>query len=190
MPTEGDPQPDVNFAVSHYGINKTYSECISPQTALGINHGGRRSSNVGLGVSDVGKGMSVRSFVREPAGHSEQKSPITLPWHTRPRSFRWASRHSLRIWAGIYKDKKNFSSICYSGTDYLDLYPEFILSDSAKAFGRERNAACRAKVVGRFGWKIVMSSSTGNDLPGNVELVLRGIYKAQENADIHASGNT
>ncbi len=48
------------------------------------------------------------------------------------------------IWyGGIYKDRKNFfAQLGISGTDYLALYPEFVLPDSAKdAFERERNSA-------------------------------------------------
>ena len=93
------------------------------------------------------------------------------------------------IWyGGIYKDRKNFfPQFAISGTDYLDLYPEFILSDSAKeAFGRERNAAIAGRrLVERFGWKIGdVIPLQGTIFPGNVELVLRGIYKgARKNVD-------
>ena len=93
------------------------------------------------------------------------------------------------IWyGGIYKDKKNFfPQFAISGTDYLDLYPEFILSESAKeSFGRERNAAIAGRrVVERFGWKIGdVIPLQGTIFPGNVELVLRGIYKgARKNVD-------
>ncbi len=93
------------------------------------------------------------------------------------------------IWyGGIYKDKKNFfPQFAISGTDYLDLYPEFILSESAKeSFGRERNAAIAGRrVAERFGWKIGdVIPLQGTIFPGNVELVLRGIYKgARKNVD-------
>jgi putative ABC transport system permease protein len=91
-------------------------------------------------------------------------------------------------YAGIYKDKKNFfPTLAISGTDYLGLYPEFVLSDSAKeAFGRERNAAVAGRrLAERFGWKIGdVIPLQGTIFPGNIDLVLRGIYKgARTNVD-------
>ena len=47
------------------------------------------------------------------------------------------------IWyGGIYKDKRNFfAQFVVSGSEYLNLYPEFLLSEAEKrAFDRERNA--------------------------------------------------
>lgn len=93
------------------------------------------------------------------------------------------------LWyGGIYKDKKNFfPQFAISGTDYLDLYPEYLLSDSARgAFERERNAAIAGrKLVERFGWKIGdVITLQGTIYPGNVELVLKGFYKgARKNVD-------
>lgn len=93
------------------------------------------------------------------------------------------------IWyGGIYKDRKNFfAQLGISGSDYLGLYPEFVVSDSAKeAFDRERNSAIAGqRLVERFGWKIGdVIPLQGTIFPGNIELVLRGIYKgARTNVD-------
>ncbi|HTY25426.1 MAG TPA: FtsX-like permease family protein [Desulfomonilaceae bacterium] len=86
------------------------------------------------------------------------------------------------IWyGGIYKDKKNFfAQFAISGTDYMDLYPEFLLPESArKDFQLERNAAIAGKkLVERFGWKIgEVIPLEGTIFPGKIELVLKGIYK-------------
>ncbi len=91
-------------------------------------------------------------------------------------------------YAGIYKDRKNFfPTLAVSGTDYLELYPEFVLPDSAKdAFERGRNSAIAGRrLVERFGWKIGdVIPLQGTIFPGNIELVLRGIYKgARTNVD-------
>ncbi|MGB6066103.1 MAG: ABC transporter permease [Desulfomonilaceae bacterium] len=91
-------------------------------------------------------------------------------------------------YGGIYKDKKNFfPQFAISGTDYLDLYPEFILPDSARtAFDHERNAAVAGRVLAeRFGWKVGdIIPLQGTIYPGNIELVLRGIYKGtRKNVD-------
>jgi putative ABC transport system permease protein len=91
-------------------------------------------------------------------------------------------------YGGIYIDKKNFfPQFALSGTDYLDIYPEYLISDSAReAFQRERNTAIAGrKLVERFGWKIGdVIPLQGTIYPGKLELVLRGVYKgARKNVD-------
>jgi putative ABC transport system permease protein len=86
------------------------------------------------------------------------------------------------IWyAGIYKEKKNFfAQIVISGTDYLDLIPEFLVPEPAKkAFRTERNACIVGrKLQKRFGWKLGdIVTLKGTFFPGNIELVVRGVYK-------------
>ncbi|MEJ2717883.1 MAG: ABC transporter permease, partial [Deltaproteobacteria bacterium] len=88
----------------------------------------------------------------------------------------------------IYKDKKNFfAQFGISGSDYLNLYPEFIVSQSARqAFDRNRNAAIAGrKLARRFGWKIGdVITLQGTIFPVNMELVLKGIYRgARKNVD-------
>ncbi len=96
------------------------------------------------------------------------------------------------IWyGGIYKDKKNFfAQFGISGTDYLDIYPEFLLAESAKRdFQLERNAAIAGiKLAERFNWKLGdIIPLEGTIFPGKIELVLKGIYKgATRNIDENA----
>jgi len=85
------------------------------------------------------------------------------------------------VWyGGIYKDKKNFfAQFAVSGSEYLDLFPEFRFSPDAKmAFDKERNACIAGrKLIQRFHWKIGdVIPLQGTIFPGNVELVLKGIY--------------
>ena len=84
-------------------------------------------------------------------------------------------------YGGIYIDKKNFfPQLAISGTDYLALFPEFIIPDDQKqTFQRERNAAIAGRtLVNRFGWKIGdMIPLQGTIFPGNIELKLVGVYK-------------
>jgi putative ABC transport system permease protein len=93
------------------------------------------------------------------------------------------------VWyGGVYIDKKNFfPQFALSGTDYLDIYPEYLISDFAReAFRRERNTAIAGrKLVERFGWKIGdVIPLQGTIYPGKLELVLRGVYKgARKNVD-------
>lgn len=88
-------------------------------------------------------------------------------------------------YGGVYKDKKNFfAQFAVSGMDYLNLYPEFLISDAEKtAFQHERNAAVAGrKLVERFGWKLGdVIPLQGTIYPGNIELVLRGIYHGARN---------
>lgn len=93
------------------------------------------------------------------------------------------------LWyGGIYKDKKNFfAQFAINGLEYLDMYPEFLLtSEEKKAFEKDRNSAIAGQsLVDRFGWKIGdVIPLEGTIYPGKIELVLAGIYKgAQKNTD-------
>lgn len=93
------------------------------------------------------------------------------------------------VWyGGIYKDKKNFfPQFAVSGSEYLNLYPEFLLPDAEKqTFDKERNAAVAGtKLFKRFGWNLGdVITLQGTIFPGNLELVLRGEYRgAKPNTD-------
>jgi len=93
------------------------------------------------------------------------------------------------LWyGGIYKDKKNFfAQFARSGVDYLEVYPEFLLSEAEKkAFETTRNAGVAGrKLAERFGWKVGdIIPLQGTIYPGNIELVLKGIYKGvRKNVD-------
>ncbi|MGC8659590.1 MAG: ABC transporter permease [Desulfomonilaceae bacterium] len=93
------------------------------------------------------------------------------------------------IWyGGIYQDKKNFfPQFAISGLDYLNLYPEFLLTEPEKKnFEADRSAAIVGKTTAdRFGWKIGDTIPLqGTIYPGNIELNLKGIYNgAHKNTD-------
>jgi putative ABC transport system permease protein len=86
-------------------------------------------------------------------------------------------------YGGVYKDKKNFfAQLAVSGADYLEMFPEFSVSEGEKkAFMRDRNAAIAGQgLVERFGWKIGdVIPLQGTIYPGTIELVLVGIYKGK-----------
>ncbi|MDX9857414.1 MAG: ABC transporter permease [candidate division Zixibacteria bacterium] len=89
---------------------------------------------------------------------------------------------------GIYVEPKNFfANFAVDHTTYLDLYPEFQLSDEERtAFMSERNAAVVGrKLADRFGWQVGdRVQLQGTIFPGDWELVIRGIYTgARENTD-------
>lgn len=114
---------------------------------------------------------------------------LPLAYRTKILGVRGVTGLAYGSWyGGIYKDKKNFfAQFAVSGTDYLDLYPEFILSrKERKDFDTQRNAAIAGrKLAERFGWKLGdMIPLQGTIYPGNIELVLKGIYKgARKNVD-------
>ncbi|MGC8906682.1 MAG: ABC transporter permease [Desulfomonilaceae bacterium] len=88
------------------------------------------------------------------------------------------------IWyGGIYKDKKNFfPQLAISGVDYLNLFPDILISDAQKkVFESQRNAAIAGrKLVQRFGWRIGdLITLQGTIFPGKVELILTGIYEGR-----------
>jgi putative ABC transport system permease protein len=93
------------------------------------------------------------------------------------------------IWyGGVYKDKKNFfPQFAISGMDYLNLYPEYLLSvEEKRAFAKERQAAIVGQATAkRFGWKIGDTIPLqGTIYPGNIEFVLKGIFRgSQKNND-------
>ena len=85
------------------------------------------------------------------------------------------------LWyGGIYKDKKNFfGQFAIGELEYLNILAEFVVSDEEKkAFATRRNAAIAGKMLAeRFGWKIgEVIPLQGTIFPGNIELVLVGIY--------------
>jgi len=115
--------------------------------------------------------------------------PLPVSYRNKILQVRDVAAIAHGIWyGGIYKDKKNFfAQFAISGSEYLNLYPEFLLSNGEKLiFDKERNACIAGqKLVKRFGWKIGdVITLQGTIFPGNIELVLKGIYRgAKETTD-------
>lgn len=88
---------------------------------------------------------------------------------------------------GVYVDKKNFfAQFAIEPSSYLELYPEYFLSEEEKfGFLRDRRGAIAgAKLAQRFGWKIGDSIPLrGTKYPGNWTFVLRGIYRGAEKTE-------
>lgn len=85
---------------------------------------------------------------------------------------------------GVYITEKNFfPNFAIEQNSYLDLYPEFVLSDDQrKTFVSDRKGCVAGrKLAERFGWKIGDNITLkGTIFPGNWEFVLRGIYNGAE----------
>lgn len=115
--------------------------------------------------------------------------PLPVSYRNKILQVRDVSAIAHGIWyGGIYKDKKNFfAQFAISGSEYLNLYPEFLLSNGEKLiFDKERNACIAGqKLVKRYGWKIGdVITLQGTIFPGNIELVLKGVYRgAKETTD-------
>jgi putative ABC transport system permease protein len=85
---------------------------------------------------------------------------------------------------GIYIEEKNFfPNFAVEPRSYLDLYPEYILSEDQRlAFYRDRRGfVAGRKVAGKFGWKIGDTVTLkGTIYPGEWDFVLRGIYRGKD----------
>jgi putative ABC transport system permease protein len=85
---------------------------------------------------------------------------------------------------GIYIDEKNFfPQFAVDLTNYLDIYPEFVIPpEQRQVLLKERNACVAGrKLTARFGWKLGdIITLRGTIFPGTWELVLRGVYKGVE----------
>jgi len=85
---------------------------------------------------------------------------------------------------GIYIEEKNFfPNFAVEPRSYLELYPEYILSDDQRlAFYRDRRGfVAGKKIAGKFGWKIGNTVTLkGTIYPGDWDFVLRGIYRGKD----------
>jgi putative ABC transport system permease protein len=85
---------------------------------------------------------------------------------------------------GYYQDPKNFfANFAIEPRSYLQLYPEYLLTDAEKAaFLRDRKgAAVGRKLAERFGWKRGdQITLKGTIFPGDWPLVIRVIYEGRD----------
>src|SRR4029079_6323917 len=84
---------------------------------------------------------------------------------------------------GVYVSERNFfAQFAMSGASYLDMYPEFLLSDAErKAFLADRvGAIAGRKLAEKYGWKVGdQIPIRGTIYPGTWTFTLRGIYDGE-----------
>ena len=84
---------------------------------------------------------------------------------------------------GVYINERNFFAQFAISPSYLDLYPEFVLTDEQrKAFQADRvGAVAGRKLADKFGWKVGdQIPLRGTIYPGTWTFNLRGIYDGAE----------
>jgi putative ABC transport system permease protein len=111
--------------------------------------------------------------------------PLPISYYERIRQVSGVSKVSYGDWfGGIYIDEKHFfANYAIEPRNYLDLYPEFIISaDEKEAFIRDRKGCiCGRKLADRFGWRVGdLITLKGTVFPGEWEFVLRGIYRGRD----------
>lgn len=111
--------------------------------------------------------------------------PLPIAYKDRIRQVQGVKRVSYGNWfGGIYIDEKHFfANYAVEPVSYLDLYPEFVLTDDQKkAFISDRKGCIVGeKLASQYGWKIGdLITLKGTIFPGQWEFVLRGIYRGAE----------
>jgi putative ABC transport system permease protein len=111
---------------------------------------------------------------------------------TLPLSYYEKIRHADHVklvsygnwFGGVYIEEKNFfPNFAVEPKSYLELYPEFILSDAEKKafFSDRKSCVVGQKLAKRFGWKLGdLITLKGVIFPGNWEFVMRGIYNGKD----------
>ncbi len=115
--------------------------------------------------------------------------PLPLSYENRIRGIEGVTGVAYANWfGGIYQEPKNFfPQFAISARSYLDMYPEFVLSeDQRAAFLRDRKGCIVGrKLAAQYGFKIGdVIPIKGTIFPGQWEFVVRGIYDGKrENTD-------
>lgn len=111
--------------------------------------------------------------------------PLPISYKERIRKIDGVKIVSWGTWfGGVYKDEKNFfPSFAIDAKSYLELYPEYLISErEKKEFFRDRKGFIAGKKLAeRFGWKIGdIITLKGKIFPGDWEFILRGIYRGRD----------
>jgi putative ABC transport system permease protein len=110
--------------------------------------------------------------------------PLPLSYYEKIRHVSGVKEVAYGNWfGGIYISEKNFfANFAVEPVHYLNLYPEFVLSEKEKAdFLRDRQGFMAGrKLVERYGWRLGDHVTLrGTIYPGNWDFVLRAVYRGR-----------
>lgn len=111
--------------------------------------------------------------------------PMPLTYRQKIRQIDGVKAITISNWfGGIYKEPKNFfPQFAVEASTYLDLYPEFVLTEAErKEFIRDRKGAVVGeKLAATYGFKLGDTVTLkGTIFPGQWEFVVRGIYTGRD----------
>jgi putative ABC transport system permease protein len=111
--------------------------------------------------------------------------PLPISYKDKIRQMEGVKTVSYGTWfGGVYKDEKNFfPNLAVEARSFMEIYPEFILSDEElRAFIKDRKGfVAGRKLITRFKWKIGDPVTLkGLIFPGDWDFVLRGVYRGRD----------
>jgi putative ABC transport system permease protein len=114
--------------------------------------------------------------------------PLPLAYENRIRGVEGVTLVARSNWfGGIYRDPKNFFAQFAVSDNYLDLYPEFIVSEQERSDYQRDRKGC---LIGRqladvFGFKVGdVIPIKGTIYPGTWDFVVRGIMEGRDESTI------
>jgi putative ABC transport system permease protein len=111
--------------------------------------------------------------------------PLPISYKDKIRQIEGVRTVSYGTWfGGVYKEEKNFfPNLAVEARSFMEIYPEFILSDEElRAFIKDRKGFMAGrKLITRFKWKIGDTVTLkGLIFPGDWDFVLRGVYRGRD----------
>jgi putative ABC transport system permease protein len=114
--------------------------------------------------------------------------PLPLAYENRIRGVDGVTLVARSNWfGGIYRDPKNFFAQFAVSDNYLDLYPEFVISPQARAdYERDRKGCLIGRqLADQFGFKVGdVIPLKGTIYPGTWDFVVRGIMEGRDETTI------